>query len=54
MPHFIRYTCKAELLPVVEGAFAANGYTMDLPAQQHFSGATSLVIADMQPENWTG
>jgi len=44
MLHFIRYTCKAELLPVVEGALAANGYTMDLPAQQHFSGATALVM----------
>ena len=44
MLHFIRYTCKAELLPVVEGALAANGYTMDLPAQQHFSGAMALVM----------
>ena len=44
MLHFIRYTCKAELLPVVAGALAAHGYTLDLPAQQHFSGATALVM----------
>jgi hypothetical protein len=44
MLHFIRYSCKAELLPVVEGALAANGYTLDLPAQQHFSGAMALVM----------
>jgi len=44
MSYFIRYTCKAELLPVVEGALAANGYTMDLPLEPHFSDTTALVM----------
>ena len=44
MSYFIRYTCKAELLPVVEGALAANGYTTDRPQQQRFSGTTALVM----------
>jgi hypothetical protein len=41
---FMRYTCKAELLPVVEGALAANGYTMDLSLEPHFSDTTALVM----------
>jgi hypothetical protein len=44
MVHFIRYTCKPELLPVVEGLLAANGYVIELPLQQRFSGATVLVM----------
>jgi hypothetical protein len=41
---FMRYTCQAEVLPVVEGALAANGYTMDLSLEPHFSDATALVM----------
>jgi hypothetical protein len=41
---FMRYTCQAEVLPVVEGALAANGYTMDLSLAPHFSAATALVM----------
>jgi hypothetical protein len=41
---FMRYTCQAELLPVVEGALAANGYTMDLSLAPHFSATTALVM----------
>jgi hypothetical protein len=32
------------LLPVVEGALAANGYTMDLSLALHFSATTALVM----------
>jgi len=41
---FMHYTCQAELLPVVEGALAANGYTMDLSLEPHFSATTALVM----------
>jgi hypothetical protein len=44
MSHFIYYTCKAELLPVVEGVLAANGYRIEMPQQQRLSGATALVM----------
>jgi hypothetical protein len=44
MPHFIHYTCKAELLPIVEGVLAANGYMIEMPQQQRFNGATALVM----------
>lgn len=44
MSYFIRYTCKAELLPVVEGALAANGYMMDLSLEPHFSDTTAMVM----------
>jgi len=32
------------LLPVVAGALAANGYTMDLSLEPHFSATTALVM----------
>ena len=44
MSQFMRYTCQAELLPVVEGALAANGYTTDLSLALHFSATTTLVM----------
>ena len=44
MSQFMRYTCKSELLPVVEGALAANGYTMDLSLEPHVSDTTALVM----------
>jgi hypothetical protein len=44
MLDFIHYTCKAELLPMVEGVLAANGYLIELSQQQRSSGATTLVM----------
>jgi hypothetical protein len=44
MSDFIHYTCKAELLPMVEGVLAANGYLIELSQHQRFSGATALVM----------
>ena len=44
MAPFVHYTCKAELLPIVEGVLAANGYMIELPQQERFSGATALVM----------
>ena len=44
MSQFMRYTCQAELLPVVEGALAANGYTTDRSLEPHFSATTALVM----------
>ena len=44
MSDFIHYTCKVELLPIVEAVLAANGYKIEMPQQQRFSGATALVM----------
>jgi hypothetical protein len=40
----IRYTCASALLPVVEGALAANGYTIETPLQRLVGGDTLLVM----------
>jgi hypothetical protein len=44
MASFIRYTCHPELLPNIEAALAANGYTIASPFQQSLTGATTLVM----------
>jgi len=44
MSDFIHYMCRAELLPIVEGVLAANGYKIEMPQQQRSSGATALVM----------
>jgi len=44
MASFIRYTCRPELLPNIEAALAANGYTIASPFQRSFGGATTLVM----------
>jgi hypothetical protein len=44
MAPFIRYTCRPELLPNIEAALAANGYTIASPFQRSFGGATTLVM----------
>jgi len=41
---FMRYTCKAGLLPVVEEALIANGYTLDGPPRAQCSAATAVVL----------
>ena len=41
---FIRYTCKAELLPVIEGALAANGYVLDKQSRENSSDAHMVVL----------
>jgi hypothetical protein len=41
----MRYTCKAGLLPIVQAALIANGYTLDAPRQtQRRAGATAVVL----------
>ena len=44
MTPFIRYTCQPELLPIIEAALAANGYTIASPFQRSLSGATTMVM----------
>ena len=44
MSEFMRSTGQAELLPVVAEALIANGYTMDLSLEAHFSDTTALVM----------
>ena len=44
MTPFIRYTCQPELLPIVEAALAANGYTVASPFQRSLGGETTLVM----------
>jgi len=41
---FMRYTCKAGLLPVVKAALIANGYTLDGPPRTQRSAATAVVL----------
>jgi len=41
---FMRYTCKAGLLPVVKAALIANGYTLDGPPQTQRSAAATAVV----------
>lgn len=38
------YTCHAVLLPVIEGAFAANGYTVETTPHRGSSDGTLLVL----------
>jgi len=44
MTPFVRYTCQPELLPFVEAALAANGYTVATPFQRSRNGATTMVM----------
>ncbi len=44
MSQFMRYTCKAGLLPVVKAALIANGYTLDGPPRTQRSAATAVVL----------
>ena len=43
MSQFMRYTCTAGLLPVVEVALIANGYTRDVPPRAQSSAATTVI-----------
>jgi len=36
----VRYTCRYEMLPVVEGALAAHGYVVDAPLSRHADSAS--------------
>lgn len=44
MLHFIRYTCPAIMLPVIEGAFAANGYLVTTAVHTHPNRMTTVVL----------
>ena len=44
MSAMTHYTCQRELLPMVEAALAANGYTIEAPLQKQMNGATFLVM----------
>src|SRR4051812_3106460 len=44
MLHIRRYACPSELAPVLEAAFAANGYTIELPYQENSKGDGALVM----------
>ena len=41
---FMRYTCKAGLLPVVKAALIANGYTLDGSSQTQRCAAAAPVV----------
>jgi hypothetical protein len=40
----IRYECLSELLPLVEAALAAHGYTVTAPLQRRVGGGHALVM----------
>jgi hypothetical protein len=40
----IHYTCQYEMLPVVEGALAAHGYTVDAPLSRHAENASLKIL----------
>ena len=44
MVHIRRYTCPAELAPVLEAALAANGYTIEIPYQENSKGDGALIM----------
>jgi hypothetical protein len=44
MPAIIHYLCARELLPIIEGALAANGYRIDIPRQHGANRITALVM----------
>jgi hypothetical protein len=41
----IHYICRADLLPSLEGALAAEGYQIKIPFQKSLGGATAMVMA---------
>ena len=43
MSQFLRYTCTAGVLPVVEAALIANGYMRDGPPRAQGSAAPAVV-----------
>jgi hypothetical protein len=45
MSTMTQYTCRREILPMVEAALAANGYMIDVPLQKQTDGSTLLVMA---------
>jgi hypothetical protein len=45
MAAFIRYTCRYDLFPMLEGTLAAHGYRVELPFQKSLGGAESMVMS---------
>ena len=43
MSQFMRYTCTAGVLSIVEAALIANGYTRDAPPRAQGRAATTVV-----------
>jgi len=41
---FMRYTCNAGVLPVIEAALIAKGYTLADPPRAQSRGATAVVL----------
>jgi len=39
-----RYTCPRELLPVIESALAAEGYTVEQPIQRAVGGSCTTIM----------
>ena len=44
MPKCMRYACQHELLPVLEGALAANDYHIEIPWQTSGDGTSAIVM----------
>lgn len=40
------YTCQHEVLPTIEAAFAANGYTVETPLSRHLNGVSLVVMTN--------
>jgi hypothetical protein len=40
----MRYYCLPELLPMIEAALVANGYTIDIPLQRQIGGGSTMVM----------
>lgn len=40
----VSYTCQHELLPVVEAALAANGYTIETPLSRRIHGSSLTIM----------
>ena len=41
----IHYSCRADLLPSLEAALAAQGYHIKIPFQKSLGGATAMAMA---------
>jgi hypothetical protein len=44
MTRILRYTCRTDVLPVLETALAADGYTIEAPFQPAVGGSAAMLM----------
>jgi hypothetical protein len=44
MTRVLRYACRNELLPILETALIADGYTIEAPVQQAVGGSATMLM----------